>query len=80
MGAGGSKIKTKLSPQLGLAKLELGLSMAILYDLVTFKKNRTILIVNPLAGAGKRRPAGIVIPTYTCRQSQTVSQLIVWYC
>ena len=28
LGAGGSKIKTKLSPQLGLAKLELGLSLA----------------------------------------------------
>ena len=27
--AGGSKIKTELSPQLGLAKLELGLSLAI---------------------------------------------------
>ena len=26
--AGGSKIKTKLNPQLGLAKLELGLSLA----------------------------------------------------
>ena len=29
MGAGLIKIKTKLSPQLGLAKLELGLSLAI---------------------------------------------------
>ena len=28
VGAGGSKIKTKLSPELGLAKLELGLSLA----------------------------------------------------
>ena len=28
LGAGGIKIKTKLGPQLGLAKLELGLSLA----------------------------------------------------
>ena len=28
VGAGGSKIKTKLSPKLGLAKLELGLNLA----------------------------------------------------
>ena len=30
VGAGGSQIRTKLSPQLGLAKLELGLSFAIM--------------------------------------------------
>ena len=29
VGAGGSKIKTKLSPQLGLAKLEMGLGLEI---------------------------------------------------
>ena len=29
VGTGGSQIKTKISPQLGLAKLELGLSLAI---------------------------------------------------
>ena len=33
-GAGGSKIKTKLSLQLGLAKLELGLGLAILTEIV----------------------------------------------
>ena len=50
----------------------------ILYGIVNFLNK--YLMVNPLECAGKRQPAGIEVPTYTCRQSQTVSQLIVWYC
>ena len=39
MGAGGSQIKTKLSPQLGLAKLELGLSLAkVAFSCFEFEK------------------------------------------
>ena len=38
MAAGGNKNKTKLSPQLGLAKLELGLSLAKMLNLAKLLK------------------------------------------